>query len=274
MSVLAREELTARLHSEDPTMQIFAPTSWDQSCVRGASYELRVAPDYLILPNGRRFWPDAPDPVNRASFAEFKLEPGEVAFLSSVERLRMPWDLTGNIAPKFRLALDGLLIMGGMLVDPGYGRMKKVGEDWVENEEGERLHFQLANLGVESLKIEPEVTCVAAIQFLRIEGDSRKETPGDGQLTMEELEVPTSEKLLKNFFHPHVNEPLPQLKFFSNAKAVEDRVLTLERNAEKSQIKLESSEKGIDRIVVFGLYLLLITMLGVGLAALIAALGS
>jgi len=274
VSILARDELNARLRSENFEEQIFVPKSWDSSCVRGASYELRVAPDYLILPDGRRFWPDSPDPINRAMLASFELEPGQVAFVSSVEKLRMPWNLAGNIAPKFRLALDGLLIMGGMLVDPGYGRLREKAGAWIESEEGERLHFQLANLGMETLKIEPERTCVAAIQFLELEGDSRRDELGGKILAMEELEIPNSDKLLRNFFHPHASEPLPQLAFFSNAGKVEARVAALERTAETTEVVLASSDKAIDRIIVFGFYLVLVTILGVALAALINAIGS
>lgn len=272
VAVLARDELIARLRSQHSEEQIFVPGSGDESCVRGASYELRVAADYLILPDGQRFWPDSPEPIGRAMKASFDLRPGQVAFVSSVEKLRMPWDLAGNIAPKFRLALDGLLIMGGMLVDPGYGRLSKKDEKWEECQEGERLHFQLANLGVEKLKIEPEVTRVAAIQFLPIEGDARREEPNREILPMERLEIPTSEKLLRNFFHPHAHEPLPQLAFFSNAGKVEARVAALESRAETTEIVLASSDKAIDRIIIFGFYLLLVTILGVALAALINAI--
>jgi len=260
MSVLARDKLLERLSSADAEKQIFVPGSWDLGRVRGASYELRVASDFLILPTGKRFWPDAPDPANRALYAEFPLEPGEVAFVSSLEKLRMPWDLTGNIAPKFRLALDGLLIMGGMLVDPGYGRMCRNGGKWVESEEGERLHFQLANLGVETLHIVPEEMSVAAVQFICLEGDSRLE---DGELLpMEKLEIPTSERLLKNFFHPHDEEPLPQLAFFSKSSKVQERVRKLEKRAETMEIVVKASDKAIDRIIVFGFYLVVATIIG------------
>ncbi|HEY8502860.1 MAG TPA: hypothetical protein VIL21_09250 [Solirubrobacterales bacterium] len=268
MSVLARDALLERLFSPDPEKLIFVSESWDPDRVRGASYELRVAPDFLILPDGKRFWPESPDLANRALYAEFSLEPGEVAFVSSAEKLRMPWDLTGNIAPKFRLALDGLLIMGGMLVDPGYGRLRKDRGEWVECEEGERLHFQLANLGVETIHIVPEETSVAAIQFICLEGDSRRE---DGELLpVEKLEIPTSERLLKNFFHSHDEEPLPQLDFFAKVNQVKRRVGSLEKRAEKMEIVVAASDKAIDRVIVFGFYLVVATIIGAVCATLLS----
>ncbi|MGN6203137.1 MAG: dCTP deaminase domain-containing protein [Solirubrobacterales bacterium] len=283
MSVLARDELHARLSSEDPELQIFRPRSWEPGRVRGASYELRVGSDYLILPDGTRFWPEASDPDYRSRSASFDLEPGQVAFVSTAEKLWMPWDLTGNIAPKFRLALEGLLVMGGMLVDPGYGRLREAGDKWVPRKEGERLHFQLANIGTKTLNIVPEETSVAAIQFVALAGDSRRERDGGEHLSIEDLDVPCSDKLLRELFHAHAQEPLEQLAFFSNMsslqKQTEDldvRVKTnetvIDASTRATEVLVEASEKAIDRIIIFGYYLVLITIVGVAFAAILNAL--
>jgi deoxycytidine triphosphate deaminase len=270
--LLARDQIFERLQSEDPEMQIFRPGSWKPSSVRGAAYDLRVAADYLILPNGKRFWPNSPQPVDRAYFAAFELKPGEVAFVSSVERLWMPWDLTGNIAPKFRLALDGLLVMGGMLIDPGYGRFKRKRELWVQRDEGERLHFQLANVGSSSFEIVPEETTIAAVQFVELTGDSRRKSESSERLEVAELEIPTSDKLLRDLFHAHAKEPLPQLQFFYRATEAQDRVNDIDLEVKANRLELEASKQSISWVVIATVLVLLITVFSVAMAALVNAL--
>lgn len=278
MGILGRDEIGARLESGDFDRQIFRPGSWDRGSVRGAAYDLRVAPDYLILPSGERFWPQAPDPVDRAWFAAFDLEPGDVAFVSSAERLSMPWDLVGNVSPKFRLALDGLWVMGGMMVDPGYGRVRDGGEGCSTHEDGERLHFQLVNLGVRTLRIVPTETKVATIQFVQIEGDTRRALPGGPELDLESLQIPNPSTLLRDLFHPHATEKLPQLAFFSKTTGfqdrIESRIVSAERNIANNESRLEASDHSHERVIVFGFYLLLITLLAAFLVALINSLAN
>jgi deoxycytidine triphosphate deaminase len=273
VSVLARDEIGDRLRTKDVERQIFRPGSWDSQSVRGAAYDLRVAVDYLILPDGTRYWPGATDESYRKRIAAFELKPGEVAFVSSAEELCMPWHLTGNIAPKFRLALDGLLVMGGMLVDPGYGRMLKSDGTWGVDESGARLHFQLANLGLKNLEVVPNLSSVAGIQFIHLGGNARKTERDAAEMHGHELQIPSSEKLLRDLFHDHATEPLPQLAFFSNAAEVHQRIKKTEGQIETNQIKLAAAEESTDRLVVFGIFLVAITLIGVIFAALINSLG-
>lgn len=239
--------------------------------MRGAAYDLRIASDYLILPSGKRFWPDSPEPVDRAYFAAFELKPGDVAFVSSVERLWMPWDLAGNIAPKFRLALTGLLVMGGMLVDPGYGRFRREGDEWVPREEGERLHFQLANVGSSNFKIVPEVTSVAAVQFIELAGDARR-TPDGDELSLSELDVPTSDRLLRDTFHPHATERLPQLRFFFRGAEVQKEVTDLDHEVKMNQFELQASKETISWVVVATVIAMAIAIFTLAAAALVNSL--
>ena len=55
------------------------------------------------------------------------LRPGEVAFFSTAERLCIPWDVCANIGIKFGYARRGVLILTGLLVDPGFG-LEREGE--------------------------------------------------------------------------------------------------------------------------------------------------
>jgi deoxycytidine triphosphate deaminase len=103
--------------------KIFKDKTWDEKNVRGAAYDLRVADDFLVVPSK--------DGPNGKGYRKYKkgekrdtfivLEPGDVAFISSYEKIHMPWTLAGNIGIKFGLARNGVLILTGLIVDPGYG---------------------------------------------------------------------------------------------------------------------------------------------------------
>ena len=72
-----------------------------------------------------------------------EVQPGKIAILSTVERLNMPVDLVGKIGIRLRFALQGITGLMGIQVDPLYGHDKK----------DERLYIRVANLGNEPVKI-------------------------------------------------------------------------------------------------------------------------
>jgi deoxycytidine triphosphate deaminase len=244
--VLSKSEIENRLPATDGDGgEIFRFGTWDPDSLRGAAYDLRVATDYLIVPNGTRYWPEGPDRY-KSRQAPFTLGPGDVAFVSSVEELCMPFDLSANIAPQFRRALDGILVMSGFLVDPGY--------------EG-RLHFQLANVGDKYFEIIPEETSIAAVQFLPLVG----ERPADRD------RVPSNNRLLLSLFHADAkDDPLPPLAFFG-LKSDTDR---LAREFDESRITLAAMKRSTDQLLVFGVFLVAITLIGVSVAALISVLAA
>ncbi|MGC1166685.1 MAG: hypothetical protein WA862_11320 [Solirubrobacterales bacterium] len=246
MGVLGKDAIGKRLQGEGVAgPQIFKPDSWAGDCFRGAAYDLRIASDWLITPKGTRYW-KAAEPGYEECLAPFSLEAGEVAFVSSVEELCMPHDLAGNIAPRFRRALEGILVMGGMLVDPGY--------------EG-RLHFQLANIGDKAFEVVPGKTSVAAIQFLPVEGEL-----GAGE------SIPQSDELLNRLFHRDAKDPLPPLAFFSDVGDLKKGVAATKENLDDQRIKLDATKRSTDQLLVFGVFLVSITLFTVAVAALLDAL--
>src|SRR4051812_44502314 len=106
-SVLSSEEITNRVADGD----IFSQGTFDERNLRAASYDLRIATDLMRIPSAN---PDEgiferdqhnPDPI--------KLEPGDVAFVTSVEEFQVPWDIAGNIGVRFGLAGKGVLVHTG-----------------------------------------------------------------------------------------------------------------------------------------------------------------
>jgi deoxycytidine triphosphate deaminase len=262
MAVLAKSKIKELLDEGE----IFIDGSWKERCLRSAAYNLRVAPDFLIDPKGTRYWSGDPD-GRTARQTSFYLEPGDVAFVSSVERLCMPFDLAGNIAQKFSVTRNGILVLGGLLVDPGYGReLRRDGRWWIR-ENGQRLHFQLANVGKEKFRVVPEETSIAAIQFLRLEGFVM--VPGEFPA---DVSVPNSDQLLYDLFVKSDGKPLAPLAFFPRMADLRDDLDHARGQIKKQEIKLDSTKKSTDQLVVFGVFLLAITLFTVACAALIDAI--
>ena len=131
--ILSGEALKMRLVDG----QIFKRDTWSLKAIKEASYALRVAPDGLMV-NGKRYWPDK-DFIDE----DIKIKPGEIAILSTVERLHMPANLVGKIGIRFDYASLGLTGLMGIQVDPFYG--------W--GHDNERLYIRVANLGNETIEI-------------------------------------------------------------------------------------------------------------------------
>ena len=117
--------------------QIFKPDTWDPTCIKEASYVLRLAPDGLMF-EGDRF-----EPGERFRGTYIEINPGRIAILSTIELLSMPADLVGKIGIRLKYALQGLTGLMGIQVDPLYGH----------GVEDERLFIRVANLGNEPLRL-------------------------------------------------------------------------------------------------------------------------
>ena len=75
--------------------QIFKDGTWVEESIMEASYALRVASDGLLV-GGKPYAP------GRGSIGErFGIGPGEIAIISTVERLNMPSDLVGKLGIRF-----------------------------------------------------------------------------------------------------------------------------------------------------------------------------
>jgi dCTP deaminase len=117
-------------------MDNFAP---DQ--VRGAGYDLRVG-------NHLR---DSEGTLTRLSDGDvYALKPGEGAVVVTRESLTLPNDLAANVTLKTGVARTGLLLLSGLLVDPGWQRP---------------LHLTILNIGSDEFALYPGRP-IAAIQFL------------------------------------------------------------------------------------------------------------
>lgn len=132
--------------------------------LKGAAYDLRMARDGMVLPGGLVVRPN-----EDLLHSPVILEPGQTAFISTREQLNVPNCITGNMSIKGELAARGILLLTGLIVDPGY-HLGGSGDG--------RLHFRLANLGKRPVVLEPGTTKIASIQFLRLDEPGERNPGG------------------------------------------------------------------------------------------------
>jgi deoxycytidine triphosphate deaminase len=138
--------------------------SFEPASLHAASYDVTIARDGLILPNGERIPPGRAQTL-RARGRPVVLESGDTAMFSTSELLCMPGDIAGNLSIKNRLAAEGLTLLSGLLVDPGYGV-----DETADDEGGCRLFLHVANAGSAPILLKPGEDAIARIQFLPVIG--------------------------------------------------------------------------------------------------------
>jgi len=155
---------------------LFESGTWDAALVRRAGYDLVIATDDFRIPDPHD--PDktfTSDPGEHTGRTGFVLEPGDFAYVTSRERIVLPMDIAGNIGIKNRFAKQGLLILTGLLIDPGYGMEQDASGQWVPAPAP--LHFGIANVGRDRLSISFEKDLVASVQFLDVSGGTASAQP-------------------------------------------------------------------------------------------------
>ncbi len=213
--------------------QIFKQGTWDEGLIKEASYALRVASDGLML-GGKPFLPEK-------DFLEgdIKIDPGEIAILSTIERLDMPGDLVGKIGIRFDYASQGLTGLMGIQVDPFYG--------WGHT--NERLYIRVANLGNETISI-PLRADVFTFELHNLDG--RVPEPTTPRLGMWHR----LQDILANQDHAS----------WSNVTKVQFDVGSLNTRFESATKEVRDY---LQPLVMFGIFLIAVTILGVALTVIV-----
>lgn len=96
-------------------------TGGDPGSVEGVKYDFHLSSQILKAKFKR---PVNFDHLTEAEKRELEVEPGEVVFVLTQERLSLPLDVVAQLSPKRKLSHAGILTLGGLCVDPGYeGRL-------------------------------------------------------------------------------------------------------------------------------------------------------
>src|SRR4029077_11978184 len=87
------------------------------TCVEGAKYDFRMSPLILKASFGT--------PVNLERLPEdqrasITVEPGEVVFVRTIEKLALPNNIIAVLSPKRKLSHQGIITLGGFAIDPRY----------------------------------------------------------------------------------------------------------------------------------------------------------
>ena len=248
IGVLGYDEILKRLEDGE----IFREGTWLKENIRAAAYDLRVADDFLVVPD-----PDYPQGRKYRKGEKRKdpiiLNPGDVAFVSSQEKICLPWDLSANIGIKFSFARKGILVLTGLLVDPGSGLLKREDDLWVPKQD-ERLHFVLANVGSNLFVLNPGEDKIASLQFFPVIGEPKK------------IYVPSGEDMQDEFFGENEKRGTG-LVFFKDVSATMKKTDYLED-------RIETIEKSTHQIVIFGVYLISASIIIAGLSYLLSLVSS
>jgi deoxycytidine triphosphate deaminase len=262
--LLGRDDIEMRLNGG----YIFRPGTWEQGNIRGASYDIRMAEDLMIVPDPPNFSAGRRYPRNKRRQNPVVLNPGDVAFVSSRERLCFPWDIAGNLGPKFGLSSKGILILTGFSVDPGYG-LEMQGGNWFPKED-ERLHFFLANVGSGPVVLIPGQERIATLQFFAsVDSGPRGEIKSSGYVNIEqEFFAEGSDREAGLVFFRNMVDLRSKIEEYIN------RIGLFEKQIEQFEKRISAVESGSHNIVFFGVFLLSSTLIGVALAAILALMAN
>lgn len=226
---------------------IFRPGTWSDSSVRAAGYDLRMADDLMVVPGesggiSRRYR------AGERRQSTIILNPGQSAFVSSAEQLCIPRDVVAQIGQKFALVSQGMLTLTGMLVDPGYGLDGGEG--------GGRLHFLLANVGPRAVALQPGSSPIASLMFFRLD----EEQPAQEIHSIGFKEI--DDALL--------SDGGAGIAIFQHMTDLGVSVGAMAENMKGYEKRLMGIETGSTQVVMFGLYLVCVTILGASIATLFA----
>jgi hypothetical protein len=204
------------------------------------------------------------------------LERGDVAVVSTVEKICIPWDLFGLLGINFSLAAEGVLVFTGLYVDPGYGLKQNNGK-WLPQDDY-RLHFILVNLGPKKVALKLGEKKIAKILFVQAESPMAKETIiSSGRQTLIKQYHDNNEAGLVFFKKiQNIKEELEskqsnlQLSFDQQKQDYE----SLKKSVDSLENRLESIQHSSNHIIVFGFYLLAATFFGVIFVQLVSLLSS
>ena len=155
------------------------------------------------------------------------ITPGSIAILSTMERLCMPGDLVGRLGVRLHYASMGLTGLMGIQVDPYYG----------QNRLDERLYIKVANFGNEQVILSKGAT-VFNIEFSLTEGASNP----NKRSTWERIEKNFNAQKQSNWTH------MTQVK------------IEFRKELDKEIGGIRDNQQSV---VMFGVFLVAITILGV-----------
>jgi deoxycytidine triphosphate deaminase len=260
------------------TGRIFWPETCDLMQVRGASYELRLAGDLLVIPTSKGAGTFRTVLPKDPSVGEFILAPGDSALVSTCERFCMDFCVSGLLGPKFRWSAKGLLVLQGMVAHPGYGRERSPSGEWLPKTD-ERLYLIVANVGPADIVMRRNDP-IASIQFYEVEPAAHPEAvPNFGFDDLSSRLFATGEtraegglayfKNVRDLQREVQDERLERESRFKALEAsVSQQLDAVKGQVAGAQLSVDRVRNATDNVVVFGAFLIAATLLGAVLSTL------
>jgi dCTP deaminase len=201
----------------------------DPDSVEGVKYDFRMSSRVLKSSKGR---PVDLDKLTETEKTEMVVEPGEVVFVLSEERLTLPKNVMAQLVPKRKLSREGIIVLGGFCVDPLY--------------EG-RLLVGLFNYSSTNFILEPLRKLIAAVFFELQENEI-------GTLKKPEASVEDFPNDLKRLISSY--QPIDMKGLKEHIQTLEEQInllrgeITTDKEWKKDfQAKLELQAKNIDKLL-------------------------
>jgi deoxycytidine triphosphate deaminase len=215
--------------------------------VKGAAYEVRIAQDLMFITVGGK---SRKYEVGEACRDPVILAPGGTALFSTAEKCCFAWDLAVIISIKWSLARQGLLVLTGGFVNPGFG-LVQTGRRWNAADD-ERLHFYVINVGDRERVLNPG-DAIASLSFLRVLGRPNR------------VPVESTQALIAESYGKY--GALTGLGFLTRLAEHSNELKRLER-------RIGDVEKGLQPLISFGVYVVSAALLGVVATTLLTLLST
>ena len=252
--ILGTTEILRRLNRGE----IFRKGSWQEASVKEASYALRVANDAMVV-DGKVY---KPGKVYPQSIIEIK--PGRIAILSTEEYLCMPKNLVGKLGVRLDFASRGLTGLMGIQVDPYYG----------SDYDDERLYIKVANFGNETVSVHPG-DAVFNIEFAEVKNADRPSTPKrrtwdrlmENLINQEHSDWTYIAKVQTDF---NTRTDSLDNKFVKRIENLDNKLIDgLKESDDSQQRGLSGIRNSQQSVVMFGVFLVAITILAVAISAIL-----
>lgn len=91
---------------------MIAKEHFDNDCLQGCSYDIRIGDRGVIGGSGHE--------TDLSAGQTLELNPGEYAGIISLEKVTLPRNVFARLGAKRKFSYDGLILLSGHTVDPGY----------------------------------------------------------------------------------------------------------------------------------------------------------
>jgi deoxycytidine triphosphate deaminase len=261
--------------------KVFRPGSFVQANIRASGYDLRLAGSPLVRP-GR---PGSADYVayEAEPSGNFILAPGDSALIATTEVFALDFGISSMIGQKFGWAAQGIIMLQGAVAHPGYGLSRDADGNWAPGDV--RLYFVIVNVGPDQVALRPGDS-IAYLQFFSVERDDEPvEVPSDGyahlRRTLFSGDSPGGAKGLSYF--RGITARQDEMTAAITRVAEDEAALQTRVEAQLADFRaeLDKANTGVDRVsnasnmvVVFGVFLVTATLLGVALTVLTGLINS